>query len=102
MYKFHIGIICGNLLDNLGSRLGFGMPKCLVEVKGHRIFEYQLEALDWADEIRMVVGYHADEVVKQVSAYNPIPTGVHTKTIVLFHLEHPRKSDCRRAFLPPQ
>ena len=55
----------------VGSRLGFGMPKCLVEVKGHRIFEYQLEALDWADEIRMVVGYHADEVVKQVSAYNP-------------------------------
>lgn len=63
----------------VGSRLGFGMPKCLVEVKGHRIFEYQLEALDWADEIRIVVGYHADEVVKQVSAYNPNVKFVHNK-----------------------
>lgn len=55
----------------MGSRLGAGLPKCLVEVGGHRIFEYQLKAFEWADEIRMVVGYMADEVISQVSAVNP-------------------------------
>lgn len=55
----------------VGSRLGAGIPKCLVEVNGHAIFEYQLEALHWADEIRMVVGYQAEEVVRRVSKLNP-------------------------------
>ncbi len=53
-----------------GSRLGSGLPKCLVEVGGHAIFEYQLQAFQWADEIRMVVGYMADEVIRRVSAFN--------------------------------
>lgn len=51
-----------------GSRLGAGLPKCLVEVNGHAIFEYQLRAFSWADEIRMVVGYRWNEVVARVSA----------------------------------
>lgn len=51
----------------VGSRLGAGIPKCLAEVCGHAVFEYQLRAFDWADEIRMVVGYHADEVIERVS-----------------------------------
>ena len=55
----------------VGSRLGAGMPKCLVPVNGHAVFEYQLRALSWADEIRMVVGYKADEVINQVSAIVP-------------------------------
>ncbi len=52
----------------MGSRLGAGIPKCLLEVNGHAIFEYQLKAFQWADEIRMVVGYKAEEVVKRVSS----------------------------------
>lgn len=51
-----------------GSRLGAGIPKCLVEVNGHAIFEYQLMAFHWADEIRMVVGYRSEEVIARVSA----------------------------------
>lgn len=51
-----------------GSRLGAGLPKCLVEVNGHAIFEYQLRAFHWADEIRMVVGYRSEEVIARVSA----------------------------------
>ena len=35
-----------------GSRLGFGLPKCLVKIGGHAIFEYQLKAFEWADDIR--------------------------------------------------
>lgn len=55
----------------MGSRLGAGLPKCLIEVGGHAIFEYQLKVFEWADEIRMVVGYMADEVIRRVSAVNP-------------------------------
>ena len=53
-----------------GSRLGFGLPKCLVKIGGHAIFEYQLKAFEWADEIRMVVGYMAEEVIHRVSSIN--------------------------------
>lgn len=52
----------------VGSRLGAGIPKCLVEVGGHAVFEYQLRAFSWADEIRMVVGYRSEEVIARVSA----------------------------------
>lgn len=55
----------------VGSRLGAGIPKCLVEVNGHAIFEYQLRAFSWADEIRMVIGHMAEEVIRRVSSVNP-------------------------------
>lgn len=55
----------------VGSRLGAGIPKCLVEVNGHAIFEYQLGAFSWADEIRMVIGHMAEEVIRRVSSVNP-------------------------------
>lgn len=63
----------------VGSRLGAGIPKCLVEVGGHAVFEYQLRAFSWADEIRMVVGYHGDEVVKRVSAVAPQVKFIHNR-----------------------
>lgn len=63
----------------LGSRLGAGIPKCLVEVGGHAVLEYQLRAFSWADEIRMVVGYHGDEVVKRVSAIAPQVKFIHNR-----------------------
>ena len=54
----------------MGNRLGAGKPKCLVQVNGHAIFEYLLKAFEWADEIRMVVGYNAEEVTSAVSSVN--------------------------------
>lgn len=63
----------------VGSRLGAGIPKCLVEVCGHAVFEYQLRAFSWADEIRMIVGYHGDEVVDRVSAVAPHVAFVHNR-----------------------
>jgi len=63
----------------VGSRLGIGIPKCLVEVAGHAIFEYQLKAFQWADEIRMVVGYMSDEVIKRVSSVNDKVVFIHNK-----------------------
>lgn len=49
-----------------GSRLNRGIPKCLVEVNGHKIIEYQLAQLQEIPDVRLVVGYHADEVIQAV------------------------------------
>jgi choline kinase len=45
-----------------GSRLGFGIPKCLVEVGGRTILEHQLDLLSGCDDVRVVVGYRSDDV----------------------------------------
>jgi choline kinase len=45
-----------------GSRLGFGMPKCLVEVAGEMILYRQLRLLAHATDVRVVVGFQADRV----------------------------------------
>lgn len=70
----------------IGSRLGAGMPKCLVQVNGHAVFEYQLKAMSWADEIRMVVGYKADEVIDRVSAIDPNVTFVRNEQFATTNL----------------
>jgi len=54
-----------------GSRLNRGMPKCLVDVNGHKIIEYQLALLKDIPDIRIVVGYHADEVIQFVRHLRP-------------------------------
>ena len=45
-----------------GSRLGFGIPKCLVEVGGRTILEHQLDLLSGCDDVRVVVGYRSADV----------------------------------------
>lgn len=48
----------------LGSRLGHGKPKCLVEVAGRRILEWQLDLLRDVPDVRLVVGYLEHEVIE--------------------------------------
>lgn len=55
----------------VGSRLGQGMPKCLVRVNGRPIFEYQLELFRDVGEIRMVVGFQAEAVMEAVRRVRP-------------------------------
>jgi len=47
----------------LGSRLGLGKPKCLVEVAGRRILNYQLDLLRGVPDVRLVVGYMEHDVI---------------------------------------
>lgn len=47
----------------LGSRLGHGKPKCLVEVEGKHILEWQLELLKDVEDVRLVVGYMEHDVI---------------------------------------
>jgi len=47
------------LAAGTGSRLGLGLPKCLVEVGGRTLLDHQLDAIEQAgaDRVTMVLGY---------------------------------------------
>ena len=53
-------------------KITMGANKCITALKigGHAIFEYQLKAFEWADEIRMVVGCASERVIQEVAAIN--------------------------------
>ena len=48
----------------LGSRLGLSLPKSLIVIDEKSILCRQLELLKNYDDIRIVVGYHAEQVIK--------------------------------------
>ena len=50
----------------LGSRLGLGIPKCLLEFEGRTLISYQIEALKDVEEIRVVTGYREFDVMNEV------------------------------------
>ncbi|UNM06417.1 MAG: NTP transferase domain-containing protein [Holosporaceae bacterium] len=45
------------LAAGLGSRLGLDLPKCLVEVHGKKLIEYQLNLLSEIPNVYIVVGF---------------------------------------------
>lgn len=53
----------------MGTRLGIGVPKALVDVNGKPLIIYQLELLKDYDDIRIVVGYQAEKVISVVKEY---------------------------------
>lgn len=55
----------------MGNRLHRGLPKTLVEVKGRSILSYQLALLQEIPHVRIVVGYHAEEVVELAKKLRP-------------------------------
>ena len=54
-----------------GSRLGVGIPKCLVAVDGRSIIDHQLDILEGVPELRVVVGYREEQVVRHVISRRP-------------------------------
>jgi choline kinase len=54
-----------------GSRLGVGIPKCLVSVDGRSIIDHQLDLLVDVPDVRVVVGYREEQVVRHVAARRP-------------------------------
>jgi GTP:adenosylcobinamide-phosphate guanylyltransferase len=54
----------------LGSRLGHGIPKCLVEVAGRTLIEWQLDLFRHIQDVRVVVGYMEQAVVDAVRRVN--------------------------------
>lgn len=47
----------------LGSRLGLGQPKCLVEIAGRSLLAHLLDRLSGVPDVRIVVGFGEDAVV---------------------------------------
>lgn len=55
----------------IGSRLGLGQSKALLNINGRSIISRQLELFSEIEDVRVVVGYQASEVVKEVLKFRP-------------------------------
>ena len=66
--KIKNAIICA---AGLGSRLGLDMPKCLVSIGNKPLIFHLLKALEGVTNIRVVVGFKEDEVIKYVKSIRP-------------------------------
>lgn len=60
-----------------GSRLGRGMPKCMIELGGRPLLHYQLELLKDVEDVRIVVGFRKDLVMDFASRARPGISFVH-------------------------
>lgn len=52
----------------MGTRLGLNMPKCLLKFSGITIIQHQLELLKDIEDIRIVVGFMEEDVIKVVKS----------------------------------
>ncbi|MGN1416110.1 MAG: NTP transferase domain-containing protein [Oscillospiraceae bacterium] len=52
-----------------GSRLGQDKPKALLDILGKPLIIRQLEELELYSDIRVVVGYHAEDVIRTVNSF---------------------------------
>ena len=55
----------------IGSRLGLGTTKALIKLGGKSIIQWQLELFKDVEDIRVVVGFQAAEVIAEVKKYRP-------------------------------
>lgn len=53
----------------MGTRLGIGMPKALVDIAGKPLIIRQLEMLQEYSDVRIVVGFQAGKVIKTVQQF---------------------------------
>lgn len=53
----------------VGSRLGLATTKALVDINGKSLISWQLEMLKNVEDIRIVIGYQAQDVIKEVRKY---------------------------------
>lgn len=53
----------------MGSRLGRGMPKALIDIDGKPLIARQLEMLKDVEDVRVVVGYQAEKVIETVEKF---------------------------------
>lgn len=76
----------------MGTRLGMGKPKCLLEINGKTLLEYQLSLLEKVENVFLVVGFMEDDVMDCASKIRRDIIFVrnanfqHTKTLGSFYL----------------
>lgn len=52
----------------MGARLGLNVPKCLLKFNGVSIIQHQLELLKNIEDVRIVVGFMEEDVIKIVKS----------------------------------
>lgn len=55
----------------IGSRLGLGTTKALIDIHGKSLIRWQLEMFQNIADIRIVVGFEASKVIEEVRKYRP-------------------------------
>lgn len=89
MYSVESAVIAA---AGMGTRLGAGLPKCLVRVAGRPIIDYQLALLREVPHVFIVVGFREMDVIEYVRKLRPDVIFVrnadfqHTKTLESFYL----------------
>ncbi|WP_144666835.1 NTP transferase domain-containing protein [Campylobacter jejuni] len=53
----------------IGSRLGLGTTKALIDIGGKSLISWQLELFKDIEDLRIVVGYQANDVIEEVKKY---------------------------------
>ncbi len=53
----------------IGSRLGLGTTKALIEINGKTLIRWQLEQFCDVEDVRVVVGFQAQDVIDEVLSY---------------------------------
>lgn len=53
----------------IGSRLGLGQTKALIKINGKSLIAWQLELFKNVEDVRIVIGYQAHDIVKEVLRY---------------------------------
>ena len=53
----------------IGSRLGLGTTKALINIAGRSLISWQLELFKSVDDVRIVVGFQAGQVIEEVRKY---------------------------------
>ena len=76
----------------MGTRLGMGKPKCLIEINGTTLLEYQLALLKDVENVFLVVGFLEEDVISFAQKIRRDIIFVrnanfqHTKTLGSFYL----------------
>lgn len=55
----------------IGSRLGFGTPKCLIEYEGKTLLGHLLDRLAEVPDVRICVGFMREEVMAEARKHRP-------------------------------
>ena len=53
----------------IGSRLGLGLTKALVQINGRSLISWQLELFKNVEDLRIVVGFQANDIIDEVRKY---------------------------------
>ena len=76
----------------MGTRLGVGKPKCLININGKTLLEYQLALLENVENVFLVVGFMEEDVmnfahkIRRDIIFVRNANFQHTKTLGSFHM----------------